>query len=249
MQYSQIIGLQFNDITRQEQEILVNSFVSGFVSEKITDFVVANKTESSIPCSNARQPRDNVFLRYGKLFKFGDIAVLDKEDFRDFSADIRKLSAHESYKEKNWIVFYDKILADDSVKSLDAIGLVLKPSQSAVPAAYQYIKAMTKSGCSVPLKVIIYGERYIEKAAEFFLGLKADLKKLSSENAPVEFAGFIFIPPEEKDLLLRFNTDIPRAFPKSDLHGQIVSCLRKITDHDNSIIRETQAERLLLLGC
>lgn len=248
MQNGKIIGLQFNDLTRQEQDILVNSLTSGLALESGNNFVIVNKSRSAIPCSNVRQSKDNIFLRYGKLFKFADIIVLDKNDFANFGMDIKKITANESYREKNWLIFYDEIISDDSIQHFDSVTLLLKSSQSAVPVVYQYMKAMTKTGCRVPLKVIIYGEKYIEKAAEFFLSLKRDIVKLAGECAPVEFAGFLFVSSEEKDLLIRFNIDIPRAFPKSNLHGQIANCLRKIMEHNDSISSEPQTKRLYVLS-
>ena len=247
MQGEQIIGLQLSDVTRAERELLVGSFLSGLVSEKSTNYVVVNKTDAVVPFSNARQHKDNILLRYGKIFKYGGLIVFDSDDFAELCTDLRKVITHESYGKKNWLFFYDELIKENHITNFDSIVLVLKPSQSAVPSAYQYVRAMVKAQSIVPLNIIVYGERYIEKAAEFFLTLKNDLIKVSGESVPVNFAGFIFIPPGEKDLLIMFNTDIPRAFPKTSMHGQIAYCVRKITVTDEALRTKSHVERLLAL--
>lgn len=109
--------------------------------------------------------------------------------------------------------------------------LLVKPESDTASFMYQCFDTLKNRWKPMPtLPVIIWKTEYIEQAADTFVELVSELKKVIRIDPPFEFLGHLAVSEEKRDVVRnRPGLSLIESFPEDQFHGQIRRLVRNLS--------------------
>lgn len=201
-----------------------------------------------LSCGLPKNNKDDSVARYGKVIGAAEAPVFNREEFKEFLKDAGRQKNAELARDRSLLVFLDKPPEKEVMPVFDAMCFIVSPDHSSIPFIFSVLKIQNETGYHVPIKIVIAGEPYIEKATEFFVGIRKELEGLRGNGPEIGFAGNIYFDQDQYELAISYNLPYIEAFPGSFTHGQVRYVINRLFVKDVSRVVLADKVYLDLLG-
>jgi len=157
--------------------------------------------------------------RYVRNALFGDIPFVGHDEARSVFSELLKRDAADSLDGRIVLALADEAQIGSLCGILDALAFFVPGDSRSVPWLFPIVKDISaRRGC--PCCITVLDERRIEKAAEFFLSMKAELGSLAKKDLDIAFNACIAFDPEKTSLCAANGLSYTDFFSGEDAHGQ-----------------------------
>jgi len=199
-------------------------------------------------CASAKATRDDPMTRFGKVLGSCEAPVLAREDFSEYLREASRQRTPELTKDRSMLLFLDKPPSKEVLPAIDAMCFLVSPDHSSIPFIYSILKAQAEGGFGIPVRIVIVGEPYLERAAEFFIGIKNEIDGLRVVGQEFGFAGNIYFDQDQFELAIGYNQPLVEAFSGGSTHGQIRYIVNRLLVRDLARVSIAETACLERLG-
>ncbi|HAP42584.1 MAG: hypothetical protein A2087_11285 [Spirochaetes bacterium GWD1_61_31] len=167
-----------------------------------------------------KQAKEDALWKHAQSFPTSEAAVLEGAAFREFLRDAARPRGQDLLRDRKFLVYPAEEDIDWLLGLASGLCFILVPDHSSIPYLYAKLQNYRAGEIRPPVRIVLVGEPCIEKAAEFFLGLKNEVEGLTGESLDFNFAGHVAFDQDQVDLALGYNLNLLEAFPGGTTHGQ-----------------------------
>ncbi len=190
-----------------------------------------------------RQSREDPVARYGGALGSSGIPLLKPPEAADFLEDASKPRNAAWSESRSFIALMDGVPSAEAIPLFDALCLAVTPSPASTAFVYGAVKSMQSAGKTLQMRIMVVGEPRIEKTAEFYAAMAAEIRSLGSGFDEIVYAGFVAYDQEETELANSYGMPTVEAFPEGVTRGQVKQAVRMLFAKDVSESGEDWAER------
>lgn len=188
--------------------------------------VVNLDTEARWPASANRPSREGLF-RYARSVIFGDTPYIGRNETREVFTEMLRRGAMGELEGWTALVIADDPRAASLDRVMDAIAFFNAGDSRFVPWLFPILREIRERS-SCPCCVTVVDEPRIEKAAEFFVLLNAELRNLIGKDIELAFNSCIAFDPEKAALCAAKGLSYTDFFSKEETHGQAKAVAARI---------------------
>jgi|GEM_PF-2223254 len=198
---------------------------------------------SNLRLKAGKPTKDDPVARYGNMMSSSSVPVLKPSEAADFFEDAAKPRNAAMSDGRPFIALMNEAPPTDFIRLFDALCFAVTMSPASTAFIYSAVKAMESAGRSIPVRVMMVGEQHIEKAAEFYVSMAGEFKRIGNGFSELSYAGFMNFDQEETALASQYGITTIEAFPQGSTRGQAKLAARKLFTQDFSEMNSDWADR------
>ncbi|MFA6504627.1 MAG: hypothetical protein WCT14_00945 [Treponemataceae bacterium] len=210
--------------------------------------IIAPEDRPLVRSASGKVSKDDPLLRYGHAAFGSSYPVLTRGEAAVLFRDRKKGRNAELIDDRTFLFLTDSIPQAETLNAFDAFCFIITGDRSAIPFMYEWTQTVIHAKGNASFRFLFVNEMKLEKAAEFFIELKAELNPTRNDSVEYVFCGSLAIRSEELALAESAGMLIPEAFPRGTTHGQARYAATRLFARSSVETSDAAAERVRLFS-